>query len=66
MRDQLAARASRRRPTSARAGLNPRADIAGLNRAQVPSVLVELRQLKNPADSALMKTGPLTGHPTSS
>ncbi len=37
-------------------GLNPRADIAGLNLAQFPSILVELGNMKNPADSALMKT----------
>ena len=37
-------------------GLNPRSDIAGLNLAQFPSVLVELGNMKNPADSALMKT----------
>ncbi|HEY5842139.1 MAG TPA: N-acetylmuramoyl-L-alanine amidase, partial [Mycobacterium sp.] len=37
-------------------GLNPRADIAGLNLAQYPSILVEMGNMKNPADSALMKT----------
>lgn len=37
-------------------GLNPRSDIAGLNLAQYPSILVELGNMKNPADSALMKT----------
>ena len=37
-------------------GLNPRSDIAGLNLAQFPSILVELGNMKNPADSALMKT----------
>ena len=37
-------------------GLNPRADIAGLNLAQYPSILVELGNMKNPVDSALMKT----------
>ncbi|MFY1621093.1 Rv3717 family N-acetylmuramoyl-L-alanine amidase [Micromonospora sp. WMMD736] len=37
-------------------GLNPRADIAGLNLAQYPSILVELGNMKNPADSAQMKT----------
>ena len=36
-------------------GLNPRADIAGLNLAQYPSILVELGNMKNPVDSALMK-----------
>jgi N-acetylmuramoyl-L-alanine amidase len=37
-------------------GLNPRSDIAGLNLAQFPSVLVELGNMKNPADSALMES----------
>ncbi|MDQ2635731.1 MAG: Rv3717 family N-acetylmuramoyl-L-alanine amidase [Actinomycetota bacterium] len=37
-------------------GLNPRSDIAGLNLAQYPSILVELGNMKNPVDSALMKT----------
>ncbi len=35
-------------------GLNPRSDIAGLNLAQYPSVLVELGNMKNPADKALI------------
>ncbi|HEY9263969.1 MAG TPA: N-acetylmuramoyl-L-alanine amidase, partial [Mycobacterium sp.] len=34
--------------------LNPRSDIAGLNLAQYPSILVELGNMKNPVDSALM------------
>jgi N-acetylmuramoyl-L-alanine amidase len=37
-------------------GLNPRADIAGLNLAQYPSILVECGNMKNPVDSSLMKT----------
>ncbi len=37
-------------------GLNPRADIAGLNLAQYPSILVELGNMKNPADSMLMSS----------
>ncbi len=35
-------------------GLYPRSDLAGLNLAQYPSILVELGNMKNPADSALM------------
>jgi N-acetylmuramoyl-L-alanine amidase len=35
-------------------GLNPRSDIAGLNLAQYPSILVELGNMKNPLDSTLM------------
>lgn len=37
-------------------GLNPRSDIAGLNLAEYPSILVELGNMKNPADSALMES----------
>lgn len=37
-------------------GLNPRADIAGLNLAQYPSILVELGNMKNPLDSTLMES----------
>ena len=37
-------------------GIYPRADLAGLNLAQFPSVLVELGNMKNPVDSGLMKT----------
>lgn len=37
-------------------GLMGRSDIAGLNHAQYPSVLVELGNMKNPVDSALMKS----------
>jgi len=37
-------------------GLKGRDDIAGLNLAQYPSVLVELGNMKNPADVALMKS----------
>lgn len=37
-------------------GLNPRADIAGLNLAQYPSILVELGNMKNPVDSTLMES----------
>lgn len=37
-------------------GLNPRSDLAGLNLAQYPSVLVELGNMKNPADVALIES----------
>ncbi|MGH3676154.1 MAG: Rv3717 family N-acetylmuramoyl-L-alanine amidase [Mycobacterium sp.] len=37
-------------------GLNPRSDIAGLNLAQFPSILVELGNMKNPADAGLITT----------
>jgi N-acetylmuramoyl-L-alanine amidase len=35
-------------------GLYPRSDLTGLNLAQFPSILVELGNMKNPADSGLM------------
>ena len=56
MRDQL--RASGLVPSTyiGTDGLNPRSDIAGLNLAQYPSILVELGNMKNPADSGLIKT----------
>ena len=37
-------------------GLMGRSDIAGLNLAQYPSILVELGNMKSPIDSALMST----------
>ncbi|CAN5521312.1 Rv3717 family N-acetylmuramoyl-L-alanine amidase [soil metagenome] len=56
MRDQL--RASGIPPSNyiGSNGLNPRADIAGLNLAQYPSILVELGNMKNPADQALINS----------
>jgi N-acetylmuramoyl-L-alanine amidase len=56
MRDQLKASGFVPSTYIGEAGLNPRADIAGLNLAQFPSILVELGNMKNPVDSALMKT----------
>jgi N-acetylmuramoyl-L-alanine amidase len=56
MRDQLKASGFVPSTYVGSAGLNPRSDIAGLNLAQYPSILVELGNMKNPADSALMKT----------
>lgn len=37
-------------------GLKGRADLAGLNLAEYPSVLVELGNMKNPADASLMES----------
>ena len=37
-------------------GLNPRSDIAGLNLAQFPSILVELGNMKNATDAGLMES----------
>lgn len=56
MRDQLAGSGFVPSTYIGSGGLNPRSDIAGLNHAQYPSILVELGNMKNPADSALMKT----------
>jgi N-acetylmuramoyl-L-alanine amidase len=56
MRDQLAGSGLVPSTYVGSNGLNPRSDIAGLNLAQYPSILVECGNMKNPADSALMKT----------
>jgi N-acetylmuramoyl-L-alanine amidase len=56
MRDQLAGSGIPPSTYVGSSGLNPRADIAGLNLAQYPSILIECGNMKNPADSALMKT----------
>ena len=56
MRDQLQAAGLMPANYIGQGGLYPRADLAGLNLAQYPSVLVELGNMKNPADSALMIT----------
>ncbi len=56
MRDQLAASGIPAANYIGTNGLYGRADLAGLNLAQYPSILVELGNMKNPADSALMKT----------
>jgi N-acetylmuramoyl-L-alanine amidase len=56
MRDQLAAAGLVPATYIGSNGLYPRADVTGLNLAQYPSVLVELGNMKNPADSEAMKT----------
>jgi N-acetylmuramoyl-L-alanine amidase len=56
MRDQLKASGFVPSTYVGNGGLNPRSDIAGLNLAQFPSILVELGNMKNPVDSGLMKT----------
>jgi N-acetylmuramoyl-L-alanine amidase len=56
MRDQLAAAGIPPSTYIGTDGLNPRADIAGLNLAQYPSILVEMGNMKNPVDSALMES----------
>jgi len=56
MRDQLAASGLPPSTYIGTSGLNPRSDIAGLNLAQYPSILVELGNMKNPVDSMLMES----------
>jgi len=56
MRDQLAGAGIPPSTYIGADGLNPRADIAGLNLAQYPSILVELGNMKNPVDSGLMQS----------
>jgi N-acetylmuramoyl-L-alanine amidase len=56
MRDQLAASGFVPSTYTGSNGLDPRSDIAGLNLAQFPSILIELGNMKNPVDSGLMKT----------
>src|ERR1700742_3124585 len=56
MRDQLKAAGLVPSTYVGTDGLNPRSDIAGLNLAQYPSILIELGNMKNPADAALITT----------
>ncbi|GLP73308.1 N-acetylmuramoyl-L-alanine amidase [Mycobacterium antarcticum] len=56
MRDQLQAAGLMPANYIGQGGLYPRADLAGLNLAQYPSVLVELGNMKNPADTVLIES----------
>lgn len=56
MRDQLQASGLMPANYIGQAGLYPRADLTGLNLAQYPSILVEMGNMKNPADSALIES----------
>lgn len=56
MRDQLKAAGFVPATYIGQDGLYPRADLAGLNLAQYPSVLVELGNMKNAADTALIES----------
>lgn len=56
MRDQLTGSGIPAANYIGTSGLDPRDDIAGLNLAQYPSILVELGNMKNPIDSGLMKS----------
>ncbi len=64
MRDQLQASGLTPANYIGQGGLYPRADLAGLNLAQFPSVLVELGNMKNPADSALIEIPGRVGRST--
>lgn len=54
MRDQLAGDGLTPATYIGKDGLYPRSDLTGLNLAQYPSVLVELGNMKNPADIGLI------------
>jgi len=56
MRDQLSASGIPPATYIGSGGLDARSDIAGLNLAQFPSILVECGNMKNPVASSLMKT----------
>jgi N-acetylmuramoyl-L-alanine amidase len=56
MRDQLSGSGIPKSTYIGSDGLDPRSDIAGLNLAQYPSILVELGNMKSPVDSGLMKS----------
>ena len=56
MRDQLSASGIPPATYIGSGGLDARSDIAGLNLAQFPSILVECGNMKNPVDSSQMKT----------
>jgi N-acetylmuramoyl-L-alanine amidase len=56
MRDQLAASGMTPATYIGQNGLYGRSDLAGLNLAQYPSILIELGNMKNPVDSAQMES----------
>ncbi len=56
MRDQLAASGIPPAAYIGQNGLYGRSDLAGLNLAQYPSILIELGNMKNPVDSAQMES----------
>ncbi|MDT5197458.1 MAG: N-acetylmuramoyl-L-alanine amidase [Mycobacterium sp.] len=56
MRDQLQGSGIAPANYIGQGGLNPRSDLTGLNLAQYPSILVELGNMKNPADAALIES----------
>ena len=55
MRDQLVASGFEKSTYTGSDGLYGRADLAGLNLAQYPSILIELGNMRNSADAAQME-----------
>jgi N-acetylmuramoyl-L-alanine amidase len=55
MRDQLQTSGLLPANYIGQGGLYPRSDLTGLNLAQYPSILVEMGNMKNPADAALIE-----------
>jgi N-acetylmuramoyl-L-alanine amidase len=56
MRDQLQTAGLLPANYIGQGGLYPRSDLTGLNLAQYPSILVEMGNMKNPADAALIES----------
>jgi N-acetylmuramoyl-L-alanine amidase len=56
MRDQLQTAGFLPANYIGKGGLYPRSDLTGLNLAQYPSILVEMGNMKNPADAALIES----------
>ncbi|MBV8346927.1 MAG: N-acetylmuramoyl-L-alanine amidase, partial [Mycolicibacterium sp.] len=56
MRDQLVAAGLQPSAYRGTDGLYGRADLAGLNLAQYPSILIEMGNMKNPADAAVLES----------
>jgi N-acetylmuramoyl-L-alanine amidase len=56
MRDQLQTSGLLPANYIGKGGLYPRSDLTGLNLAQYPSILVEMGNMKNPADAALIES----------
>ena len=56
MRDQLVAAGMQPSTYRGTDGLYGRADLAGLNLAQYPSILIEMGNMKNAADAAVLES----------
>jgi N-acetylmuramoyl-L-alanine amidase len=62
MRDQLAASGMQPSTYRGTSGLYGRADLAGLNLAQYPSILIEMGNMKNSADAAELASPEVRAH----